>query len=70
MRKIPRIFDIDNDFESQILALFDNSPLGRSKAFAEKRKRVNQNDKNDILIGYFSIIFLLTSIRNLPKKIL
>ena len=26
LRKIPMIFDVKNDFESQILALFDTSP--------------------------------------------
>ena len=33
MRNIPMIFDIKNDFESQILALFDTSPLHQFSKF-------------------------------------
>ena len=33
LRKIPMIFDIKFDFESQILALFDTSPLNQFSKF-------------------------------------
>ena len=33
LRKIPMIFDVENDIECQILALFDTSPLHQFSGF-------------------------------------
>ena len=60
LRKIPMIFDIEIDFESQILALFDTSPL--HQFFFQKVQ--NKNGRKEMLLDkgiHFSTFNFQTS---------